>query len=48
MPPSPYLSGGQKAGFIMKIPEGGSNGIAGTSWAEDALMMNVRSKDGKV
>ena len=47
MPPSHYLFGGKKAGFTMRIPEDGFNGIAGTIWAEDALMMNVRLKDGK-
>jgi len=44
---SRYLFGGKKAGSIMKILEGGFNGIVGTPWAEDAQMMNVRSKDGK-
>jgi hypothetical protein len=44
---SHYLFGGKKVGFIMKILEGGFNGIVGTIKAEDAQMMNVRSKDGK-
>ncbi len=42
-----YLFGGKKGGFIRKILEVGFNGIVGTTWAEDAQMMNVRSKDGK-
>ena len=44
---SHYPFGGKKDGFIMKILEGGFNGIAGTTWEEDARTMNVRSKDGK-
>ena len=43
---SRYLFGGTKVGFIMKIIEDGFNGIVGTTWAEDAQTMNVRSRDG--
>jgi hypothetical protein len=44
---SHYLFGGTRIGFIMKILEDGFKGIVGTTWGEDAQMMNVRSKDGK-
>ena len=47
MLPSYYLFGVKKVGFIMKILEGGFNGIADTTWVEDALMMNDRSDDGR-
>jgi hypothetical protein len=47
MLPNHYLFGGKKDGFILKIPGDGFSGIAGTTWAGGAQMMNVRSKDGK-
>jgi len=31
-----------KAGSLMRIPEGGFNGIADITWEEDAVMMNGR------
>lgn len=42
-----YLFGGKKDGFIMKILEDGFNGIVGTTWADDAQMINVKLKDGR-
>jgi hypothetical protein len=39
MHPSPYRIGERKGGSTGKILEGGSNGTAGITWDEDALMM---------
>ncbi len=42
-----YPYGGKSIGFIRKTPGDGFNGIAGTTWGEDARMTNDRLKDGK-
>ena len=43
-----YIIGKQKAGFILKILEDGSNGIVGILWVEGYWKkIIVKSKDGK-
>lgn len=46
-PPRHWLCGRKRVGFIARTRGGGFSGTAGTLWAGDVPMTNVRSSDGK-
>jgi hypothetical protein len=47
MPRNPFLYGAVRAGFIMKIPVAGFNGIVVITWDDVVMMMKGKSNDGE-